>query len=301
MWKQVCNAGGTFPYNGAMLTLIDVKKAFGATVAVDGLSLQVKKGEVFGFLGPNGAGKTTTISMAMGLLAPDVGKVELEGFGSPMVPQNRRYLGIAPQALALYDELTAEENLKFFGRIYGLEAAVLRTRVDAALEMVSLTDRRKDRVKVYSGGMKRRLNLAAALLHEPKLVLLDEPTAGVDPQSRNNILEFVRALKEKGTTVIYTTHYMDEAQRLCDRVAVIDHGKLLAMGTVEELIAKYGGDSLVRGTRKSGEELRVQTTNPLAEIQKLLAAGDMQEVRIERPDLEAVFLTLTGRSLRDKA
>ncbi len=301
MRKELCNAGEDFPYNGPMLTLIDVKKAFGTTVAVDGLSLQVKKGEVFGFLGPNGAGKTTTISMAMGLLAPDAGTVELEGLGSPMVPQNRQYLGIAPQALALYDELTAEENLKFFGRIYGLEASVLRTRVDATLEMVSLSDRRKDRVKTFSGGMKRRLNLAAALLHEPKLVLLDEPTAGVDPQSRNNILEFVRALKEKGTTVIYTTHYMDEAQRLCDRVAVIDHGKLLAIGTVEELIAKYGGDSLVRGTRKSGEELRVQTTNPLAEIQKLLAAGDMQEVRIERPDLEAVFLTLTGRSLRDKA
>ncbi len=284
-----------------MLTLIDVKKSFGATVAVDGLSLQVQKGEVFGFLGPNGAGKTTTISMAMGLLAPDAGTVELEGIGSPMVALNRQYLGVAPQTLALYDELTAEENLKFFGRIYGLAAAVLKARVDATLEMVSLTERRKDRVKTFSGGMKRRLNLAAALLHEPKLVMLDEPTAGVDPQSRNNILEFVRALKDKGTTVIYTTHYMDEAQRLCDRVAVIDHGKLLAIGTVEELIAKYGGDSVVRGTRKNGEEMQVQTTNPLAEIQKLLAAGDMQEVRIERPDMEAVFLTLTGRSLRDKA
>ena len=177
---------------------------------------------------------------------------------------------------------------------------MLRSRVDRALEMVSLTDRRKDRVKGYSGGMKRRLNLAAALLHEPRLVLLDEPTAGVDPQSRNSILEFVRALKEKGTTVIYTTHYMDEAQRLCDRVAVIDHGKLLAMGTVEELIAKYGGNSVVGGTRKSGEKIRVQTANTLEEIQKLLLAGDMQEVRIERPGLEAVFLALTGRSLRDK-
>lgn len=284
-----------------MLTLTNVKKAFGATIAVDGLSLQVKTGEVFGFLGPNGAGKTTTISMAVGLLAPDSGTVELDGLGSPLVPENRKVLGVAPQALALYDALTAQENLEFFGRIYGLEKGRLKERVDTVLEMVSLSDRRHDRVQDYSGGMKRRLNLAAALVNQPRLVLLDEPTAGVDPQSRNNILEFVRALKQQGTTVIYTTHYMDEAQRLCDRVAIIDKGKLLAVGTVDELIAKHGGDSLVRGTRKSGEEVRVQTTSPLAEIQKFLQAGDMQEVRIERPDLEAVFLTLTGRSLRDKA
>ncbi len=284
-----------------MLTLTNVKKTFGSTIAVDGLSLQVKKGEVFGFLGPNGAGKTTTISMAVGLLAPDSGTSELDGLGSPLVPENRKVLGVAPQALALYDALTAQENLEFFGRIYGLQGARLKERVDQVLEMVSLSDRRHDRVQTYSGGMKRRLNLAVALVNQPKLVLLDEPTAGVDPQSRNNILEFVRTLKQQGTTVIYTTHYMDEAQRLCDRVAIIDKGKLLAIGTVEELIAKHGGDSLVRGTRKSGEEMRVQTTNPLVEIQKFLQAGDMQEVRIERPDLEAVFLTLTGRSLRDKA
>ena len=284
-----------------MLTLTNVKKTFGSTIAVDGLSLQVKKGEVFGFLGPNGAGKTTTISMAVGLLAPDSGTIELDGLGSPLVPENRKVLGVAPQALALYDALTAQENLEFFGRIYGLQGARLKERVDQVLEMVSLSDRRHDRVQTYSGGMKRRLNLAVALVNQPKLVLLDEPTAGVDPQSRNNILEFVRTLKQQGTTVIYTTHYMDEAQRLCDRVAIIDKGKLLAIGTVEELIAKHGGDSLVRGTRKSGEEMRVQTTNPLVEIQKFLQAGDMQEVRIERPDLEAVFLTLTGRSLRDKA
>lgn len=284
-----------------MLKITDLHKSFGAIRAVDGVSLEVRKGEVFGLLGPNGAGKSTTINMAMGLLAPDSGAIELEGLGSPRDPSVRRHLGLAPQAIALYEGLTASENLHFFASLYGLRDA--KRRVAAMLELVGLGPRGNDLVAGFSGGMQRRLNLAAALLHDPPLLLLDEPTAGVDPHSRNSILDTVRTLAKEGRTVIYTTHYMEEAQRICDRVGVIDHGKLLDVGTVDELIRRHGGDSEViveRGNAENGHaEERLVTKEPLAEISAALAKGDVTSVRVERPTLESVFLHLTGRSLRD--
>jgi ABC-2 type transport system ATP-binding protein len=287
-----------------VLTLTGVRKAFGSTVAVDGLSLQVRAGEVFGFLGPNGAGKTTTISIAIGLLAPDAGTVDLGGHGSPTLPAVRARIGIAPQALALYDGLSARENLEFFARLYGVPSADRRRRADELLALVGLADRAGHRVATYSGGMKRRINLAAALVHDPPLVLLDEPTAGVDPQSRNAILDIVRSLRDRGRTVVYTTHYMEEAQRLCDRVAIIDHGRLLACGTVDELIGRHGGESLVtvqHGAGLEGEprEERFHTSEPIGELTRRMAGGGVVGVKIDRPSLESVFLQLTGRSLRD--
>ena len=263
------------------------------------MSLEVRKGEVFGLLGPNGAGKSTTISMCTGLLAPDSGRVEIEGLGAPSDERVRGRMGLAPQAIALYEELSGRENLLFFGRLYGIDGAALKKRVDELLELVGLADRAKDRVKVYSGGMQRRLNLAAALVNDPEVVLLDEPTAGVDPHSRNAIFELVMGLRARGKCVVYTTHYMEEAQRLCDRVGVMDHGKLLALGTVEELIGAHGGKTVVAVVRAEGEE-RISTSDPVAELQRFMADGrQTMGVRIERPNLESVFLSLTGRSLRD--
>jgi ABC-2 type transport system ATP-binding protein len=281
-----------------MLQLTNVHKAFGAIVAVDGLSLSIRQGEVFGLLGPNGAGKTTTVNMAVGLLRPDQGTIELKGVGSPDQPYVRAKIGVATQALALYDDLTGEENLSFFGKLQGLSGRRLAERVGWALEFVTLSDRRRDRVKTYSGGMKRRLNLAVAVIHDPPLLLLDEPTVGVDPQSRNAIFENILALRKQGRTVVYTTHYMEEAQRLCDRVGIMDHGRLLALDTVEQLITAHGGRSILLAERTSGE-VRVETDDPLAELLRLQKEGQLQRFRVERPDLERVFLHLTGRELRD--
>jgi ABC-2 type transport system ATP-binding protein len=283
-----------------MLHLRDIRKRFGSVNAVDGLSLSVHRGEVFGLLGPNGAGKTTTISMAIGLLKPDTGSVELDGLGPPSERAVRRHIGVAPQALALYDALSADENLRFFGRIYGLRGQALADRAAVVLDDVGLLPRRRDRVRAFSGGMKRRLNLAIAMLHDPPLLLLDEPTAGVDPQSRNNILELVARLRERGRTILYTTHYIEEAQRLCDRVAVIDHGRLLALGTVNELVTAHGGRPTLALHRGEAIE-RVETDDPVPAIARALAPGApaLTGLAIERPSLESVFLRLTGRSLRD--
>lgn len=282
-----------------MLTLRNLRKQFGQITAVDGLSLDIPRGSVFGFLGPNGAGKTTTINMAVGLLPPTSGEVDLDGRGSPTDPAVRRLIGVAPQSIALYDQLTATENLTFFGELYGMPSAQIRTRCAELLEMVGLTERATSRAGEFSGGMKRRLNLAAAIVHDPPLVMLDEPTAGVDPQSRNAILDLVRTLRSQGRTIVYTTHYMEEAQRLCDRVAVIDHGKLLALGTVDELIAVHGGESIVTIQRVASEE-KLASSNPVAILSEKLAQKDVLNVRVDRPDLESVFLNLTGRSLRDQ-
>ncbi|RLS95991.1 MAG: ABC transporter ATP-binding protein [Planctomycetota bacterium] len=240
-----------------MLALRDIRKSFGAVVAVDGLSFEVGAGEVFGLLGPNGAGKSTAIAIATGLLTPDSGSVDLLGLGSPSSPAVRMHLGLAPQEITLYDDLTARENLTFFARLYGVRD--IAARVDELLTLVELSERAKDRVSTFSGGMKRRLNLAAALVHDPQLLLLDEPTAGVDPQSRNRILELVRGLAASGKSIVYTTHYMEEAAKICDRVGIVDRGRMLEVGSVAELLARHGKDT----------------------------------------DLETVFLTLTGRSLRE--
>jgi ABC-2 type transport system ATP-binding protein len=290
-----------------VLALRDIRRRFGSTIAVDGLSLEVRTGEVFGLLGPNGAGKSTTIAIATGLLAPDAGSVDLLGLGSPSNPKVRMHLGLAPQEITLYAELTARENLRFFADLYGVANA--RMRVDELLALVELDARANDRVATFSGGMKRRLNLAAALVHDPKLVLLDEPTAGVDPQSRNRILELVRRLAGEGKTVLYTTHYMEEAAKICDRVGIVDHGRMLDVGTVAELVARHGGQSAVTIERDGAEE-RILTADPVAEVARQFARANSDRergevsrevtgLRIERPDLETVFLSLTGRSLRE--
>ncbi len=245
-----------------MLTIRNLRKSFGSLVAVDDVSFSLDRGKLVGLLGPNGAGKTTTVSMIAGLLTPDRGEILVGGqrLSGDTDPAKRR-IGLVPQDLALYDELTARDNLRFFGALYDLAGGSLRDAMDGALELVELADRAGDRVKTFSGGMKRRLNLAAGLLHDPEILLLDEPTVGVDPQSRNAIFEKLEVLKGRGKALLYTTHYMEEAERLADRIVVMDHGKVIADDTLAGLQAQVGGGG--RGT------------------------------------LETVFLTLTGRSLRD--
>jgi linearmycin/streptolysin S transport system ATP-binding protein len=252
----------------AAIEVRDLRKSYGSNVAVDGISFEVHEGECFGLLGPNGAGKTTTLHMLVGVLRPDSGEVRIQGEPDPTRPAVRLKIGVAPQSLALYGDLTAEENLAFFARLYGIEGERQKERIEMALEFSGLTARRKDRVSTYSGGMQRRLNLVCSLLHDPAVILLDEPTVGVDPQSRNLLFDNIEALKRLGRTVIYTTHYMEEAERLCNRVAIVDHGKVLALDTVESLRRTHGGPPVRR-------------------------------VIEESPHLEAVFLNLTGRSLRD--
>jgi len=279
-----------------VLRVNELRKSFGSVRALDGVSFHAARGEVLGLLGPNGAGKSTALAICTGLLVPDSGSVELGDAGSPRSPAARRLIGLAPQQIALYEDLTARENLVFLARIHGVHDPV--RRADELLDMVGLLPRARDRVRTYSGGMQRRLNLAAAIVHDPPVILLDEPTAGVDPQSRSGILELVQRLAAEGRAVIYTTHYMEEAQRLCSRVAIVDQGRVLATGTVPELIAAHGGESVVTVDTPSGAR-STRTREPLREIERALAEGGATAVRIDQPDLEAVFLALTGRRLRD--
>jgi len=247
-----------------MLDIKHLRKSFGSLVAVDDVSFAVERGKLVGLLGPNGAGKTTTVSMIAGLVTPERGDVLIDGarLAGDTDPKKRR-IGLVPQDLALYDELPARGNLRFFGALYGLSGAALDRAIASALELVGLADRVNDRVATYSGGMKRRLNLAASLLHDPDILLLDEPTVGVDPQSRNAIFENLELLKSRGKALLYTTHYMEEVERLADRIVVMDHGRVVA-------------DDTLAGLRSH-----------------VSSAGDCVAT------LETVFLTLTGRSLRD--
>lgn len=296
------------------MTLIqakDLAKSFGAIKAVDGLSFDIQRGETFGLLGPNGAGKSTTIALLIGLLRPDRGTVSIEG-DDPASHATRQKIGVAPQTLSLYDELSAAENLSFFARLFGLRGERLSERVAWALEFAGLTNRARHRVGTYSGGMKRRLNIAVALVHEPSILLLDEPTVGVDPQSRSHIFDSIEKLSATGLTILYTTHYMEEAERLCDRVAIVDKGKLMALDSVAKLIGQHGGESLVLAEidewpsgldcpgQKNGRELRFASARPLEEVTRLSTAGaKFHTMQINSPSLESVFLALTGRSLRD--
>lgn len=294
-----------------MILVSNISKAFGATQAVDDVSLEIHPGEAFGLLGPNGAGKTTTLSMMVGLLTPDSGTVLIDD-QNPADAAVRENIGIAPQALSLYEELTALENLKFFGQLYKQSATNLKQRIEWSLEFASLTDRRNDLVKTFSGGMKRRLNMAIALIHDPQVILFDEPTVGVDPQSRNHIFDCIEKLKSEGRTIIYTTHYMEEAQRLCDRIAIMDQGSILAMDSVSQLLQQHGGDSEVEGelaenpdaascpgVQEDGRFL-FRAENPLQEIMRLSEVGvSFKTLQIRAPNLETVFLSLTGRTLRD--
>ncbi len=284
-----------------MLLFDHVSKSFGDLRAVSDLSFELEDGEVFGLLGPNGAGKTTAINMAVGLLEPDEGVVRFAGETfdrDPREARNRQALGLAPQSIALYEELPAVDNLRFFGRLHGLRGSALNERVTACLDFVDLTDVRKKAVAKYSGGMKRRLNLAVAIIHEPHLVLLDEPTVGVDPQSRNAIFDRVEQLRDDGKQIVYTTHYMEEAQRLCDRVAIMDRGRLMALDTVSALISAHGGPgNLV--IHAGDQESRYETTDPLKTLAELREREAVDHFEYLPPNLETVFLNLTGRALRD--
>jgi ABC-2 type transport system ATP-binding protein len=304
-----------------------LKKSYGSLVAVNGVSLHAGTGEIVGLLGPNGAGKTTTVSMIAGLVRPDSGSVRIEG--RPLggdTDSNKRRIGLVPQDVALFDELTAQSNLELFAALYDLDGAAAKRAIGEALDLVGLADRAQERVKNFSGGMKRRLNLAAALLHDPQILLLDEPTVGVDPQSRNAIFDNLEVLKQRGKTLLYTTHYMEEAERLCDHVVIIDHGQVVADDTLQGLYRmlpvtnllavelERGQDGLrledlralpgVRSANIAAGTLRVgvqdlATETPLL-LQWLVDRGHLyRHVASERADLETVFLTLTGRSLRD--
>ncbi len=310
-----------------MLKAQGLVKKYGSLAAVDGVSLEIASGGILGLLGPNGAGKTTTISMICGLRRPDAGNVEIDGidlFAHPWAAKMR--LGFCPQETALYDDLSALDNLAFFGGLYGMRGSALAARSAEMLGFAGLSDRARHKVSTYSGGMKRRLNIAVALMHDPGILLLDEPTAGVDPQSRNAIFESIASLKGKGKSILYTTHYMEEAQRLCDRIAVMDRGKVLALGTFEELLGLVGskdritvrcegGADAVRSAaealaadgldaRAEGGVLAVLASDSGAALSRAAAALDaagakMTAANIDKPTLESVFLHLTGRRLRD--
>ncbi len=303
-----------------MIKADNLRKRYGNLVALDDVSFEVQKGETFGLLGPNGAGKTTAIKLLCGLLKPDAGMVTLDGKTNPGLIEVRLSLGVVPQTLAIYEELSAEDNLRFFGRIYGLSGRRLKERVRNCLEIAGLTQRSRERVSKYSGGMKRRLNMVCSFLHEPPILLLDEPTVGVDPQSRNLIFDTIEDMKKQGRTIIYTTHYMEEAQRLCERVAILDHGKILDMDTVENLITKHGGPSHIEAEFEErlpdpekikpfiGNEniqfeenrIKFQTDRPMESLAKLNSGGlRFRSLKIQTATLEDVFLNLTGRRLRD--
>jgi len=305
----------------AALSLRGLGKDYGARTAVKALDLDVVRGECLGLLGPNGAGKTTTISMASGVITPSRGSVAIGGVELAREPRvAKAKLGLVPQELAIYEELSALQNLHYFGALYGLAGAALGERIDWALGVVGLRDRAREPVKRYSGGMKRRLNLAAGLLHKPDLLVLDEPTVGVDPQSRNHIFETVRDLQKGGMTIIYTTHYMEEVEELCDRVAIIDSGEIVATGTVGELIAAHAGKGVelelvgdieraaaaaqAHGTvQRDGAVLRVVPTGGLAPVIAAVegAGATIARVQSREADLETAFLALTGKTLRDTA
>jgi ABC-2 type transport system ATP-binding protein len=296
-----------------MIQVREVRKSYGEIRAVDGVTFEVRSGETFGLLGPNGAGKTTLIHMMAGAIAPDGGEIHLDGRADPTRPEVRGRIGFAPQAQAIYDDLTGEENIAFFGTLYGLPKARLKERVAWALDFAGLTERRRDRSVTYSGGMQRRLNLACALVHDPPVLFLDEPTVGVDPQSRSHIFDNIEQLKQAGKTILYTTHYMEEAERLCDRIAIIDHGKILALDGLESLLCAHGGRSRIEGELEGeipngnpfahaieGRALRLESERPYEEVAKLAGSGlRFVELRVRRPNLETVFLELTGRTLRD--
>jgi ABC-2 type transport system ATP-binding protein len=311
----------------SVLEATGLAKSFGDLKAVDGVTFQIARGETYGLLGPNGAGKTTAISIIAGLLEPDGGEVRINGeLMSPKAVGPKAHIGLVPQELAIYPDLSAAENMTFFGRLYGMPGDALKSRVRQVLEVVGLSERATDVTKEFSGGMKRRLNIGIGLLHSPQLLILDEPTVGVDPQSRNAILQAVEQLSSEGMAVLYTTHYMEEAERLCDRVGIIDQGKIMAEGTRRELVQMVGQKDRVTitGNGPMSEAVRVlavaagvsEATSDENRIVLLVedagsrlatilstatAAGlNVTGVEIEEPNLEAVFLHLTGKALRDE-
>jgi ABC-2 type transport system ATP-binding protein len=318
-----------------VIEIENLTKRYGETLAVDGVSLEARPGEVTGLLGPNGAGKSTTLACVSGLREPTSGRVRV--LGHDVVREKRlalEQLGIVPQELALYDDLSARENLEYWGAAYGLRGAVLRNRVADVLEQIGLGDRSSERVSRFSGGMQRRLNFGCALVHSPRVLLLDEPTVGVDPQSRVRLFELVRSLARAGMTVLYTTHHMQEAEELCDRLAIVDHGKVIASGTQRELQARLGGRDLLQlggafepeAARTALEDLRDAASGArlgeleivsiderslqisLRDASKHLSAvfaaltragGEVRETKLHQPSLESLFIALTGKELRE--
>ena len=310
-----------------MIQVKELVKSFGTLTAVDGLSFDVREGEIFGLLGPNGAGKTTTISALSTLLPVDSGTITVCGHDTAREPvQVRRRIGMVPQELALYEELNAEQNLRFWGRLYGLDGKALRARVSELLEVSELAEHARRPVKGFSGGMKRRLNIMIGLVHRPEVLFLDEPTVGIDAQARSRILELIRQMNTDGLTVLYTTHYLEEAEQLCDRIAVIDQGRLVASGDKEELIHQIGEADLVRcqvpaevlpdlaaaiaadeDVAEAGErrgKLQVECRDGAALLPRLQAelsrrGLDLEQLEIIRPNLETLYLKVTGRALRE--
>lgn len=305
-----------------MIRIDNIIKRFPTVVALDGISLTVRDGEFFGLLGPNGAGKTTLMNLLVGYLNPDAGEIHVTG--EKVTQDNletRRTIGLVPQALAVYDDISAQENLEIFGSFYHIDRKILKERIKEKLESVGLYDRRKDKVKTYSGGMKRRLNLIASLLHDPPLLLCDEPTVGVDPQSRNAIFNYLTMLNKQGKTIVYTTHYMEEVERLCNRIAIIDFGKVIAEGTIDNLLEKLTYEesiSIIKnpatcekvelfkqfGTLLDEEdrfELKPANNFQLSSFFSVVEANSISYkfIEIHKPTLEALFLHLTGRRLRD--
>jgi ABC-2 type transport system ATP-binding protein len=304
----------------------NLQKSFGENQAVQGVSFEVEQGEIFSLLGPNGAGKTTTISMLSCLLRPDAGDARILGYSIRTEDMGvKSVLGVVPQEIALYEDLTARENLTFWGKMYGLRGAALKSRVNEVLEVIGLTDRAGERVGKYSGGMKRRVNIGVALLHKPRVIYMDEPTVGIDPQSRRNILDSVVALKNQGMTVLYTTHYMEEAEELSDHIAILDHGRLIACGTNEELVKLVGEQTRINLTVNVDAARITDAWQGVAGVEHVLLEDGQISVMVEdsnlvlprlfdaathhgaritsvdirEPNLEAVFLHLTGRALRD--
>ncbi|MBD0379278.1 ABC transporter ATP-binding protein [Paenibacillus sedimenti] len=311
----------------SFIQLKDVVKRYNNNISVDHLNLTIQEGEVFGLLGPNGAGKSTTIKMLSGLLKIDQGHVLVDGLSVASQPlEVKRRIGLVPQDLAIYEGLTAKENVTFFARLYGLRGKLLKSRVEEALDFVGLADRSGDKASSFSGGMKRRLNIACAIMHHPKLIIMDEPTVGIDPQSRNHILESVRTLNRMGSTIIYTSHYMEEVSAISTRVGIMDHGHLIACGTQEELRCKVAQDNkiIIQAANIVDEAIQelnnhprikkvtlqdqmielLQLASSQAYLQDILFILSKHQVKIVsltqvEPDLEALFLSLTGRTLRD--
>ena len=307
-----------------MIEVRDLQKSYGDLIAVNRVSFSARAGTVFGLLGPNGAGKSTTISCLSGLLKPTTGSIRVGGFDlASDAVKAKASLGIVPQELAIYEDLSARDNLTYWGAAYGLKGDKLKQRVDHVLNRIGLADRAGDLPKQYSGGMKRRLNFGCGLVHEPRILLLDEPTVGVDPQSRERLFDLVREEKAKGTCVLYTTHYMEEAEKLCDELAIIDHGKIIAGGTLSELRAEFGGNDIIQLSGSfelskvetvvaelnaeilsfSTEVLMITIRNGArvlpAVLQAISATGaDIRDTRLSEPNLESLFLKLTGKELR---
>lgn len=307
-----------------MISVSNLQKNYGAVQALKGISFEIREGEFYGLLGPNGAGKTTTISIMSTIVPPSDGKVSIAGYDLRNSPiECKKTIGVVPQEIALYNQLSAYDNLLFWGGMYNVPPAELKSRIDETLQLFGLFDRKNDKVKIYSGGMKRRINIASAILHRPRILFLDEPTVGIDPQSRNLIFEVIEKLHKEGMTMVYTTHYMEEAERFCDRIGIIDSGRIIAQGTLDELKAQSkmmetivaAFSTIPQGTAEkiatiwkdaTQEEntIHFRTTNTKSDLSKIILhcselGLDILNIEIKKVNLETIFLSLTGKQLRD--